>query len=242
MWMGGCPPLGYDAQGRTLVVNPSEAETVRAIFRRYLELGSVNRLRAELQAQGVRSKIRITREGAKLGGVAIGRGALFHILQNRLYLGQIVHRTAVHPACIRPSWTRLFEAVQAALQQNRVGRRERGARVSEALLTGRLFASDGEAMSPSFAYCRRGRPYRYYIAASLQRGAAPAGEADVIRRVGAAALETAIMEHLRRLTGRPALGPAECFAGSSSASPTPSWCSSWRRWPTGIIPSSLSRR
>ncbi len=210
MWMGGCPPLGYDAQGRTLVVNPSEAETVRAIFRRYLELGSVNRLRAELQAQGVRSKVRITREGARLGGVAIGRGALFHILQNRLYLGQIVHRTAVHPG-LHPAIVdaALFEAVQAALQQNRVGRRERGARVSEALLTGRLFAADGEAMSPSFAYCRRGRPYRYYIAASLQRGAAPAGEADVIRRVGAATLETAIVEHLRRLTGRPALGPDE---------------------------------
>src|SRR5512132_4235239 len=48
MWMGGTIPLGYDVQDRRLVVNEAEAETVRLIFRRYLALGCVSRLRDEL--------------------------------------------------------------------------------------------------------------------------------------------------------------------------------------------------
>src|SRR5438270_11720417 len=45
MWMGGNPPLGYDAHERKLIVNPAEAETVRNIFALYLELGCVRRLK-----------------------------------------------------------------------------------------------------------------------------------------------------------------------------------------------------
>jgi DNA invertase Pin-like site-specific DNA recombinase len=41
MWMGGPPPLGYDPSGRSLVVNAAEAESVRFIFKRFVELGSV---------------------------------------------------------------------------------------------------------------------------------------------------------------------------------------------------------
>jgi site-specific DNA recombinase len=40
LWMGGRPPLGYDVRDRKLVVNPTEAELVRLIFRRFLDLGS----------------------------------------------------------------------------------------------------------------------------------------------------------------------------------------------------------
>ncbi len=39
IWMGGNPPVGYDVDSRKLVVNPVEADTVRLIFQRYLELG-----------------------------------------------------------------------------------------------------------------------------------------------------------------------------------------------------------
>ena len=51
MWMGGVPPLGYRAQDGKLVIEDSEAETVRFIFRRYVELASVRLLKDELDAR-----------------------------------------------------------------------------------------------------------------------------------------------------------------------------------------------
>jgi DNA invertase Pin-like site-specific DNA recombinase len=48
MWMGGNVPLGYDVKDRKLLISEPEASTVRLIFRRYAELGSVSLLRAEL--------------------------------------------------------------------------------------------------------------------------------------------------------------------------------------------------
>src|SRR3989338_5494157 len=59
MWMGGNVPLGYDIPdpgNRILKVNPAEAETVRFIFQRYLELGTVRRLTDDLRLRGVRSE------------------------------------------------------------------------------------------------------------------------------------------------------------------------------------------
>src|ERR1700710_612870 len=67
MWMGGQPSLGYDVQDRKLVVNGQEAETVRRIFRRYLELKSVRLLKADLDAQGIVSKARMASEGSAYG-------------------------------------------------------------------------------------------------------------------------------------------------------------------------------
>ncbi len=90
MWMGGNPPLGYEVKERKLVVNDAEAETVRQIYQRYLELGSVHQLRDALKADGVVSRVRLYRTGRQVGGTPLGRGALYRMLQNRIYLGQIV--------------------------------------------------------------------------------------------------------------------------------------------------------
>ena len=56
MWMGGLPALGYDVKERRLVVNTTEAETVRYIFRRYTELKSVRLLKEDLDGAGIVSK------------------------------------------------------------------------------------------------------------------------------------------------------------------------------------------
>ncbi|MEP6968616.1 MAG: recombinase family protein, partial [Pseudomonadota bacterium] len=92
MWMGGVPPLGYDRPTdqltRALVVNPVEADLVRLIFRRYLELGSVHALQRSLEAEGLRSKFWTTTKGVTKGGLAFNRGALFHLLKNRIYIGE----------------------------------------------------------------------------------------------------------------------------------------------------------
>jgi DNA invertase Pin-like site-specific DNA recombinase len=92
MWMGGIPPLGYRPQDGKLVVIESEAEIVRAIFRRYAELGSVRLLKNELEVRGIKSKSWTTVSGRRVGGKPFSRGALYLILQNRLYRGEIIRR------------------------------------------------------------------------------------------------------------------------------------------------------
>ena len=77
MWMGGLVPLRYEVHERRLIVDQSEAETVREIFRRYLELGCVRLLMEELNRRGIRSKVRVAKNGRPSGGNSFFRGALY---------------------------------------------------------------------------------------------------------------------------------------------------------------------
>ena len=92
MWMGGLPSLGYDVKDRKLVINETEAEIVRQIFRGYVALGSVRALKEELDTAGVLSKRRVAADGTPYGGKPFSRGALYLMLQNRIYRGEIVHK------------------------------------------------------------------------------------------------------------------------------------------------------
>ncbi|MGH9552273.1 MAG: recombinase family protein, partial [Terriglobales bacterium] len=116
MWMGGFEPLGYDVKDRMLVINRDEAKSVRFIFRRYLELGSVYKLKDELAAKRITSKLRPNANGKARGGRPIAAGALYHLLQNPIYCGRIAHKgqsyEGVHEAIIEPE---LWEAVQRSL-------------------------------------------------------------------------------------------------------------------------------
>ena len=94
--MGGVPPLGYRAQDRKLIIVDSEAEIVRFIFRRYAELGSVRLLKDELEARSIQSKLRTSAAGRISGGKPFARGALYLMLQNRIYRGEIVHNGQSH--------------------------------------------------------------------------------------------------------------------------------------------------
>jgi hypothetical protein len=105
MRMGGTIPLGYDVKDRKLVVNEIEAETVRLIFDCYRALGCVSKLRDELDRQRVRSKRRVLTSGRILGGGSFGRGALYHLLRNRIYLGEVVHKGIAIPGSMKPLWT-----------------------------------------------------------------------------------------------------------------------------------------
>ena len=121
MWMGGLVPLGYDVHERHLVVNPAEAATVREIFRCYLELGSVRLLKAELDRRGLRSKLRVASNGVRSGGHSFYRGALYTVLRNPIYVGQIRHKGVCHPGeheaiVERDTW----EQVQTLLSAHRV--------------------------------------------------------------------------------------------------------------------------
>jgi len=198
LWMGGCLPLGYDPDGRTLKVNEPEAEVVGYIFQRYLALGSVHKLEAELKAEGYRSKTwTAASSGRVYGGLPFTRGPLFHILSNRLYLGEIPHKgehhAGQHPAIID---SELFARVQQALAVNAGPRRRAQAglapRLPAAPLTGRIFDDAGHRMSPVSARKGDGPTYRYYVSTSLQKGKPAA--AGSLKRAPALALERLVRE------------------------------------------------
>jgi site-specific DNA recombinase len=167
MWMGGVPPFGYQARDRKLVVVESEAEIVRYIFRRYAELGSVRLLKDELAARNIQSKLRTSAAGRISGGKPFARGALYLMLQNRIYRGEIVHREQSHlgehePIIDQPLW----EAVQAQRASNAAQCNDGGKIRPPSLLVGMLFDGDGNRMTPSHAV-KKGTRYRYYVSRSL---------------------------------------------------------------------------
>ena len=210
MWMGSVTPLGYDKGDHVLVPNPEEADTVRAIYRRYLKLGSVHALCAELEKQGVRSKRWVTEKGRVIGGAVITRGALFYLLQNRHYLGEIPYKGTNHPG-LHPAIvdTALFDAVQAKLADNRVVRKKRLVKAASHLLTGRVFDGEGRRFSPTFSIGRTGRIHRYYVLTDVQLGRESKLHPDAIRRVGAEALEALVLTEMRRFTDKPTLDSAD---------------------------------
>jgi DNA invertase Pin-like site-specific DNA recombinase len=203
MWVGGLPPLGYDVADRKLVINQKEAETVRHIFRRYVDLGSVHALKEELEAAGIVSKRRTDRFGRQCGGKPLARGALYLMLQNRVYRGEIVHKEKSYPGEHEPIIDEaLWERVQARLAENRVERKT-GVRAAEpSLLAGLIHDDVGERMTPTHAN-KKGTRYRYYVSQSLIRRGRPKGT-DAGRRVPAGDLEGLVEDRIIAFLGDPA--------------------------------------
>ncbi len=189
MWMGGNVPLGYDVTDRKLVVNEPEAETVRTIYRRYLEAGCVRTLKERLDRDGIRSKT----------GNPFARGALYALLANPLYIGEIRHKDArhlgQHQAIVdRPLW----DTVQQRLADNGP-ERQANRKVEASPLVGKLFDEVGERLTPSHTV-KNGRRYRYYISRPLVTGiaeTAPSGwrlPAHEIERVVADGVRTLLVD------------------------------------------------
>ena len=97
IWVGGVVPLGYRVVDRKLVVDELEAKTVRFIFDRYLELGSLGALIDELRQKGIVTRVRTLATGRVVGGVPFTRGPLAYILKNGMYLGKINHGPNSYP-------------------------------------------------------------------------------------------------------------------------------------------------
>jgi site-specific DNA recombinase len=204
LWMGGQPSLGYDVKDRKLVVNEAEAAIVRMIFHRYLELGSIRALKAELDEEGV-SKQRTAADGSSYGGKSFSRGPLYLMVQNRVYRGEIVHKGAVYPgehdAIVDED---LWTSVQLRLEANGVERRERRAPARSNLLTGVLFDASGQAMTPTHAV-KKGVRYRYYVSRRLvtgTRGEDGNGQMSG-QRIPAANLEGLVVQRLRSFFADP---------------------------------------
>ena len=202
MWMGGVPPLGYDLPkdgARVLRVNEEEAERVRFIFNRYLELSSVHSLLKDLKHREIVSKFRMTLQGRAVGGKPFSRSTLYYLLQNPVYLGKIKHKEVVHDggheAVVEDA---LFQKVQLKLDaQNRHRRVAARRRSARSPLAGKLFDAAGDPMSPTNLYRKNGKTYRYYVSAPLQRGVA-SSSIDRIKRVSGVEIEKAVANTVTR--------------------------------------------
>jgi site-specific DNA recombinase len=195
MWMGGLPPLGYEVRDRKLVVNKEEAETVLHIFRRYVQLRSVRALKEELDAAGIRSKRRTFADGTVYGGHKLSRGALYLMLQNAIYRGDITHKGSAYPGEHKALVDQtLWDKVQAVLAENRVDRATGVGAKYPSLLAGLAFDDSGERLTPTHAV-KKGTRYRYYVSKSLITGAAK--DHSQGRRIPAGNLENLVLGRLR---------------------------------------------
>jgi site-specific DNA recombinase len=169
LWVGGVVPLGYQAKERKITVVEEEAQTVRHIFRRYLELGSLNLLLADLRTTGIKTKVRRLSNGRTIGGIPFTRGSLAAFLRNRFSIGEVRYKGKIFPGEQTVILDRaLFDAVQAKLDQQRTNH-VRARQQSDALLMGRIFDEHGSRMTPTYAVKKDVR-YRYYISAALLQG------------------------------------------------------------------------
>jgi site-specific DNA recombinase len=123
IWIGGAVPFGYRVENRALHVVEEHAGLVRDIFRRYLEVGSVVRLKLVLDAESVHLPVRIVGTGRATGGGLISRGHIYHMLSNPIYVGRLRHKQihdGLHPAIVdQETWERVQRQLAAQTQTRR---------------------------------------------------------------------------------------------------------------------------
>ncbi|MFO0992608.1 MAG: recombinase family protein [Hyphomicrobiales bacterium] len=190
MWMGGFVPLGYEVRDRKLVVNKAEAATVRMIFERFIKIGSATELVRRLRAENVRGK----------RGKVVDKGYIYKLLNNRVYIGEAVHKGISYPgehqAIIdRTLWGRVHTILRESPRKRSANTRAQ----TPALLKGLIFGQDGRAMTP--AHTRKGgKLYRYYVSTDVLKRDA---DACTVRRLPAAEIESAVIDQLRGLLRTP---------------------------------------
>jgi site-specific DNA recombinase len=197
LWVGGPLPLGYQMKDGKIAIIEDEAERVRLIFRRYLELGAVNALVRDLRERNIRTKERLLATGATRGGVLFGRGSLFYLLRNRFYIGEVKYKDEILPGEQPPIMDRaLFDAVQQRLSDqwtNRTTMRN----ASNHLLTGLLFDDAGHRMVPTHA-TKAGVRYRYYVSLPHLYGESKTAPVGSVSRIPAAEIEDVIIKSINK--------------------------------------------
>jgi site-specific DNA recombinase len=199
LWVGGNVALGYALKDGKLVIDETDAETVRFIFQRYLEVSGVNSLARDLKTRGMVSKLKHLSTGGTRGGVPFTQGPLFYMLRNPFYVGIVKFKKEILPGPQpRLLDQELFDAVQSKLS-SQWSHRTTTRLKTQALLTGLLFDDAGQPMVSTHATKNRVR-YRYYVSASCLRG--PANEpAGSVKRVAAKDIELAVAQALMEDAG-----------------------------------------
>jgi DNA invertase Pin-like site-specific DNA recombinase len=190
MWMGGTVPLGYRVENRKLLIQEGEAVTIRMIFERFLQTGSATILARTLHAEGITSR----------SGRPIDKGMLYKLINNRVYIGDAVHKGQSYPgeheAIIEQA---LWDKVHAILKRSPRSRAANARSQTPALLKGLIFSPDGQAMSPTHTR-KNGRLYRYYVTQSVLK---LGPDTCPIRRIPAGAIEQAVVDQLRLILRQP---------------------------------------
>lgn len=190
MWMGGFVPLGYDVKDRKLIVNEAEAATVRMIFDRFIMIGSATELVRKLRAESVRGK----------QGKLVDKGYIYKLLNNRVYIGEAVHKGVAYPGEQQAIIDRaLWDRVHTVLRESPRKRAANTRAQTPSLLKGLIFGPTGRAMTP--AHTRKGgKLYRYYVSTDVLKRDA---DSCTVRRVPAAEIESAVVDQLRGLLRTP---------------------------------------
>ena len=189
--------MGYDLCDRRLTVNKAEAETVRLIFRLYIEHKTLRQVRAELDRRKIVSKQWVSRGNVQHGGFPFGRGAVYHLLANPIYVGEIRHKSATyrgqHEAIIdRRTW----QQVQEMLSKKAAHPRGEMVRKVAGLLMGKLFDESGEPLYSTWA--KKGQlRYRYLVSKRLIKGTEKADDRGW--RLPAGRIEQAVIVGTRQI-------------------------------------------
>jgi site-specific DNA recombinase len=196
LWVGGPLPLGYHMKDGKIAVIEDEAERVRLIYRRYLELGGVNALVRDLRERNVRSKSRLLATGVTRGDVPFGRGSLFYLLRNRFYIGEVKYKDEILPGEQPAIMDRaLFHAVQQKLTDQWTTR-STTRNASDYLLAGLLFDDAGHRMVPTHA-AKAGIRYRYYVSLPHRHGESKTASVGSVSRIPATDVEDVVVKSLR---------------------------------------------
>ena len=186
IWMGGWAPLGYEVRDRKLVIHEADAERVRSIFKRFVQLKSATLLAREL----------VIARATNRYGHLLDKGVLYRLLNNRVFIGEAVHKGVSYPGEHEAIIDRkLWDQAHAILIESPRKRAASTRTQTPALLKGLLFGPDGAAMSPTHTR-KKGRLYRYYISqTAMKRGR----EACAVRQVPAAEIERVVIDQIRTL-------------------------------------------
>jgi DNA invertase Pin-like site-specific DNA recombinase len=215
LWVGGPLSLGYEMKDGKIAIVEDEAEQVRLIYRRYLELSGVNALVRDLKERNVRTKKRLLATGGTRGGIPFERGALFYLLRNRFYIGEVRYKGDILPGEQPPIMDRsLFEAVQQKLT-NQWSAKTSARNPNDHLLAGLLFDDAGYPMVPTHA-TKAGIRYRYYVSRPCLHGEAKTAKAGSVSRVPASDIEDVIINSLAEHLGHQSAMPASAKTGQSA--------------------------
>ncbi len=200
LWVGGPLPLGYEMKDGKIAVVEDEAERVRLIYRRYLELSGVNALVRDLRDKDVRTKIRLRTTGATHGGILFERGSLFYLLRNQFYVGEVKYKAEILPGEQPAIMDRpLFDAVQQKLT-DQWSHRNHAKSKSDHLLTGLLYDDVGHRMIPTHA-TKAGIRYRYYVSLPHLKGESKTISVGSVSRIPATDIEDIIVKSVNEHLG-----------------------------------------
>jgi len=196
LWVGGPLPLGYELKDGKLLIVDQEAERVRLIFRRYLEVSGINELARDLRERKIHTKVRTFSTGKTRGGIPFGRGTLSHLLRNRFFIGEVKYKGEIlpgeQPAIIDRT---LFDEVQKKLSDHQ-SHKTLTRHKSKHLLTDLLFDDAGHRMIATHA-TKAGVRYRYYVSQPSLHGEARTAKLGSVSRVPAPEIEQAAVSALK---------------------------------------------